>query len=251
MRSPAIHASPTRAGSGEVADFELELKGDWDTLLGVLRHDDLQKRLMRQLRVANTRIGREFVARAKRLIRARAYEPNSPITAILKGSATPLVDRGDLMQSITYDARDPERLIVGVIRAKSGSEQVDIATTLHEGATIDVRANPRVRRAVWAKVRRSVNAQRLLSLSGRSRTTVVSAARQIGLGGRRGTPMTDRQRRAYWARQPKTSSAGGGKPIWRIPARPFILRPLNDPAFVRFVRTTWTEAIRLALAPKE
>ena len=37
--------------------------------------------------------------------------------------------------------------------------------------------------------------------------------------------------------------------IVRIPARPFLLEPLNDPAFVRFVRETWSDAVRSSLFP--
>lgn len=228
-------------------DIEIELIGDWSKFIKAMSVDKLEQRLDRQLLVANKRIGRQFVGNAKRRIRAGRYAPNSPITTIIKGSSKPLVDRGDLIQSITFKA-SPRLLLVGIIRAKSGDEKVNIGRTLHEGATIDVGKNPKQRAAVWAKVREAVSATRLLALTGKRRELVVSATRAISLRGRKGTPMTDRQRRAWFARQPKTAGRTG-KSIWRIPARPFITDPLSEPVFIEFVKKTWISAIQIALNP--
>lgn len=226
--------------------LQVQLIGDWRTFIAALDGDALQARLKKQLTVANKRIGRQFVTIARRRIRAGSYAPNSPITVILKGSSRPLVDRGDLMQAITFDSKDWTTLKVGAFRATAGAKRVDLVRILHDGATIDVRKNPKVRIRVWAMVRKAVGAKRLAELTGRSRASVVRAATSLGLGRRRTGPMTARQRAAFFARQPRVAGKGG-KSIWRIPARPFILEPLNSPEFVGFVRKTWTEAIDKAL----
>ena len=147
------------------------------------------------------------------------------MTQIIKGSSRPLVDGGDLFQSITFQVRDWDNLRVGLIRQKSGDQMVDLGTILHEGATIDTNKHPRVRKAVWAKVREGLGAAR--HLNARRRRTVAAAGASLGTQG--------------------TASANGG--IWVIPARPFILDPLNESKFVRFVGKTWADAIQRALFP--
>lgn len=206
---------------------DVRLTGAWSSFISAVDPKQVQGRLRTQMTIANKRIGRQFVAVAQRMIRAETYAPNSPLTQILKGSSKPLVDRGDLMQGITFQVKAWDDLRVGLIRQRSGEDTVNLGIILHEGATIDTNKHPRVRRKVWAMVREALGASRMSALNARSRQTVRGAGGSLGTQG--------------------TSSSTGG--IWVIPARPFILTPLNDPAFVKFVGNTWAEALEKALFP--
>lgn len=223
-----------------MAKSGVKMIGAWESFEKSLDPVAFKTRLDRNLLTAHRRMGRQFVRNSRRLIRAGSYAPNSPITTIIKGSSKPLVDKGDLFQSITFDA-DSRMVKVGLIRAKSSPSAVNLGITLHEGATIDVRKHPQVRKRVWATVRDRLSPAQMAALGTKSRR---SAGRAAGKVGRK---MTDRQRRAFFARQPKTS--GSGKAIWRIPARPFLAKPLGEARFVRFVRDTWEDAVKISLFP--
>lgn len=83
--------------------------------------------------------------------------PNSPLTVLVKGSSKPLVDRGDLRQGIETDVVFMPNAVVGqvgvsrVAKGKGGKGLSNIAKILHEGTTIKV--TPKVRKAVFAKLR--------------------------------------------------------------------------------------------------
>jgi len=84
--------------------------------------------------------------------------PNSPLTILIKGSSKPLVDRGDLRQSInlrTEITREKVHGGVGVLRtkrSKDGKVLWNLAIALHEGFVIKV--TPKVRAAVFAEMRK-------------------------------------------------------------------------------------------------
>ncbi len=91
--------------------------------------------------------------------------PNSPLTVLTKGSSRPLVDRGDLRESV--NVRGP-KLVAGVItggvgvlrgrRTRKGKSVANVAIILHEGAVIKV--TPKVRAAVFAELRRRAGGRR-------------------------------------------------------------------------------------------
>lgn len=205
-------------------DFGFKLIGAWNAYQKAIDPAGLQTRLDRYMKQAGERIGRQFVARAQRAIRDKVYTPNSPITIILKGGqSTPLVGRGggDLFQSITYDASNPYRILLGVLRAKASDETLNLAIILHEGATIDVGKHPNVRKAVWAKVREAMGQRATTRAAKASRTQAVA---KLASGG--------------------TTAA---KNLWVIPPRPFIAEPMMDPAFAAWARKEWTAALQLAI----
>jgi hypothetical protein len=230
---------------GDVAT--LKLTGAWASYLKVLDPVEFQERLEHEVRRANDRIGRQFMARARRAIRDGKYAPNSPITVILKGSSKPLVDKGDLAQQISYEIVSWNEVRVGLTRAKVGSKNVNLGMILHEGATIDVEKHPAVRRRLWAMVREALGPGR--KLNGRQRASIGAAAQSLGmaLGGKkpRKKPMSKRQLGAMWASKGKVP--GTGKKVWVIPARPFIREPLTDAAFTKWVRGEWVAAAGRAL----
>lgn len=228
----------------------IKLTGAWGAFAKAMDPQVFRPRLERQLMTANERIGRQFQARARRLIRSGAYAPNSPLTVILKGSSKPLVDKGDLFQAITFDLPSPYMVRVGVFRAKAGDQLVNLGAILHEGATIDVQKHPGVRAKVWSLVRSAIGNSS--KLRGASRAAVVGAATSIGMskGGKAKPKLKGQALKRFFASQPKTG--GPAKKVWVIPGRPFIAQPLSDPTFRNFALEQWSRAVRatfLGMAP--
>lgn len=216
----------------------IKLSREWASFLDTLDPKAFKTRLAKGSAIAGSRVGRWFEREARKRIRAKDYAPNSPVTVILKGSSTPLVDRGDLFQGLTYDQPDPYTVRLGVMRRAVGDQGVNVAAILHEGATINVKRYPQVRRAVFAKLRDSLSAERLAALNPKARKAVKGAAGKLG--------MTAPQRRAMFARQGRGGRGGTGADVWIIPARPFITRPLEDPAFAAFVVEQYGQAVKAA-----
>lgn len=216
----------------------VKLSGEWRAFLDTLDPAAFSTRLARGAAMAGERIGRQFQRDARNRIRGKDYAPNSTVTVILKGSSTPLVDRGDLFQALTFEVVDPYTVRLGVMRRAVGDQGINVALILHEGATIDTRKHPRVRAKVFAMLRDKLSSERLAALNPRSRASVRRAAAVLGLA----------QKRAMHARQGRGGARiGTGSPVWIIPARPFIARPLEAPEFGRFVVEQYGQAVRAAL----
>ena len=225
------------------------LTGQWRAFVQGLDGNAFQRRLHGELLKANELIGKRFQRQARGLIRAAVYAPNSPMTIILKGSSKPLLDRGDLYQAITYDVEGPYAVKVGVIkhRLKEGNA-LDVAWILHEGATINVAQHPKVRRKMWAMLRERM--ANLAKLRKPRREVVLKAAAAMGLGRKR---RFTRKQIAYLIATGKISVPGRqykptSNPIWTIPARPFIGRPLSDPEFPVYAVKRWEAAVKRSLA---
>lgn len=221
----------------------VKLNAEWRAFLDAMDPKAFQTRLAKGLVLAGARVGRTFQRDARARIRGRDYAPNSPVTVILKGSNAPLVDKGDLFQSITFGQPDPYNLRLGIMRQAVGEELVNVAMILHEGCTVDVRRFPQVRRKVFAMLRDRLSAERLAALTPRSRKAVKGAAAILG--------MSSPARRAAFAsmrRQGKAGMApiGSGSQVWITPGRPFITRPLETPEFGRVVVDAYGQAVRVA-----
>ena len=209
--------------------------------------DTLKARLAKALPRAAERVGREFTKLARGKIRAQDYAKNSPITVILKGSSTPLVDKGDLFQGITYQVVDPYTLRLGVLRQRSGTQVVNVGLIVHEGATINVKQHPNVRRKVWAMVRDRLGPTRMAALNARQRTSVRGAAHTLGLTVR--ATASRRKVMAYLfatGKIPKGAPAARASDVWIIPARPGLAAPAQDPTFHRAVERHYGEAVQAA-----
>lgn len=229
---------------------EIKLGTEWRDLIDAIDAPKFEARLYRGARIASERVGQYFQREARRAIRRRDYVRNSPITVIMKGSSTPLVDGGDLFQGLTYEVPEPFNVRLGVMRRKVGDKAINVAAILHEGATIDVGKHPQVRRAVFAKLRDQLSADRLAALNPRSRGAVRKAAGQLGMGGKR-SKLTEKQRKYLMAKARQegrlSSAPGRGKQVWVIPARRFILDPIAAPGFAEFVVDQYGQAVRAAL----
>jgi hypothetical protein len=216
----------------------VKLSAEWRAVLDTLDPGTFAARLAKGTSIAGERIGRQFQRNARSRIRGKAYGENSPVTVILKGSSTPLVDKGDLFQAVTFEVIDPYNVRLGVMRRAVGDQAINVALILHEGATIDTRKHPKVRAKVFAMLRDRMGAERLAALNPRSRASVRKAAAVLGLS----------QKRAMHARQGRGTAPGGtGSPIWIIPARPFIATPIQDPEFRKFIVVQYAQAVRAAI----
>lgn len=200
----------------------LTLTGQWEQFVKSLDPKLFEQRLNKRMGIASERIGRQFQRRVRAQIRAGIFEPNSPVTIAIKGSSKPLVAGGDLFQAVSFDVVNPTTVRVGVVRQRSGDEMVNIALVLHEGATIDVGKHPAVRRAVFAKMRRSMKA------GGNKRVVAArkKAAAQLAGGG------------------------SGAKDVWVIPGRPFLGSVLEDAAFRTWARKEWAQGVKDVLTGK-
>jgi hypothetical protein len=131
-----------------VATADLKIVG-FDKLQKMLDPATIEDRLKDKIKIATETVGIVASDAVKEGIYGtggfRQYLDNRPMTVALKGSDRPLVDNGDLAQSITYDVEDWDRVIVGVLRDKIVKEDdgetesiKSIAGILHAGVTIKV-----------------------------------------------------------------------------------------------------------------
>ena len=97
----------------------------------------------------------------------KTYAANSAFTIAMKGSSTPLVDKGDLRRSIRTKVISWNTAFVGVLARTrvGGKSMVNVGSILHDGATI--RVTPKMR--LWFAAQASTLGMRPLSAS----TTVI------------------------------------------------------------------------------
>lgn len=121
----------------------LTLTGDWKKLEKLLTVPYFTKTLMRNMEIATKRICLMYRSDVRGSIKGGMYNPNAPMTAEIKGSKKPLVDDGDLCNSITYEVSATRTAIEGATGIKKsavsdGKKLYNIAQTLHEGVKIPV-----------------------------------------------------------------------------------------------------------------
>ena len=108
---------------------------DWDELLDALDPNKFSGRIKQESRTLMRRIGRIARRNAIGIIRAGAYHHNAPMTIAEKGSSLPLVDHGDLIQSIGFAVETGDLGVSGLILGanKRSEKGWNVAETLHEG----------------------------------------------------------------------------------------------------------------------
>ena len=112
-----------------------KLSGDWSRLDQILN----PSRIAAGVQQAAARVGNYGASEVKKGIVSGApggqkFVPNSSMTTARKGSSKPLIDKGDLVGSITYQVVDNNNVFVGV---KKGDE-ANIAAVHEFGCTIQV-----------------------------------------------------------------------------------------------------------------
>lgn len=200
--------------------------GAWNNLIADFDPDAIRSSLKEEGGKAFKRIGSRAVAMAVKLITSgKEYVPNSEITIAFKKTSTPLVGGGkggDLARAITSLVTDGGlTLWFGInrtARSKDGkTPMVNIGAALHDGAVIDLTKHPKVRQAVFARLRK------------------------VAMGEEPG----DQQRaQAILERMKVAAKAGTGThaQVWIIPARPFLLRVLESKPFRAMARQELSDA---------
>ena len=106
-----------------------ELIGDWNKLSKVLNSG----RFKAQLAAATERVGNYGASEIKKgIVSGKNFAPNHPYTAAKKGSSKPLIDKGDLLGSVTYDVINSNAVFIGV------NKNANIAAVHEFGCTIKV-----------------------------------------------------------------------------------------------------------------
>ncbi|MBR0096877.1 MAG: hypothetical protein IJP88_06820 [Synergistaceae bacterium] len=116
------------------------LEGSWDKLNVILNPD----RLRRKLNQTAARVGNYGVKLIKEGIVSGApngvkFADNHPYTIARKGSSKPLINKGDLLGSVTYAVPEVNSVFIGVKKsAKGGANAANIAAVHEFGCTIKV-----------------------------------------------------------------------------------------------------------------
>jgi len=212
--------------------------GAWSETIAAFESDALRSALKDEGGKALSRIGLRASGMAKRLISAKKYAPNSDVTIALKGTSTPLVGGGrgsDLIAAITSQVTDGGlTLWFGVRRTARGADGkplVNIAAALHEGAVIDLRKHPGVRRAVMARLQRVAKGKEPGD-SAKAQAILDKLQAPFKKGGKDAA-----MEQGGWAT----------KFLWIIPPRPFLRQVLESPEFRDFTKAELTDAVSRSL----
>lgn len=189
---------------------------EWKRLIKATDPQKMQKLLEKNFRVAARRIGLTFVKFATKAIKRRDYLKNSPITIAFKGSTMPLVTgsgQGELIKAIGFEVIDAFHVLVGTKGlGKKGSGGRDLTEILHNGAVIDMRKHPQVRRWLFWMMGQKMKGNRAkLASKGES-----------------------------YGRMPDGSARPTGVIV--IPPRPYIMAILRNDEFQSEVQKHWAAA---------
>lgn len=177
------------------------------------------RRLQKNIRRAT---GLNALAAAKKMretIQSGTLKANAPLTVALKHSSKPLVEGGDLFQSITVQEINEDEQFVGVLRTEGDFNLVKI---LHEGVSIPV--TPAMR---WMFLLLSKASQGLMDpskLEGR-------AAELFG---------------KFQDWKPLAASTT----TIVIPERPFVRIAFEAPDLIKLCQANWAAACQAAMNPK-
>lgn len=120
---------------------DLKLIGQWKRMAAAVDAKRFQENLEANLNKATAFNGMMVAGEIRRRIKARKYAKNSPLTVLIKGSSTPLIDDGDLWGAVTSKNLNSFTVFVGLLRssiASDGHSIINIAEFLHQGGTIPV-----------------------------------------------------------------------------------------------------------------
>lgn len=137
----------------------IKRNGDWKILQARLQQLPTRVRaaqhfaVLQEAHLFRAKVLRAFKTRGRS--NGSAWEPLKKATTAGKQSSAPLVDRGDLRNSIVVVSRGRGRVFVGVSskkRNKSGDRLVDIARVHEHGLVIAMRVTKKMHAYVMAKL---------------------------------------------------------------------------------------------------
>lgn len=183
----------------------------WLKALDAQHFDKVVRKNIRTATALNGKVGEALLR--KTIQSGGKLKPNAPLTVAIKQSKKPLVDSGQLFQSITSQVHDDFTVFIGVLRA---SESFNLVETLHEGREIKV--TPEMR-GLFFMLWRASNGE-------------IDPSRLTGRAA------------ALWERKP-----GGWLPLNAdteaivIPSRPFIRIAFANTQMIKLARENWKKAL--------
>jgi hypothetical protein len=215
--------------------FQFEIDG-FDRLAAVLR-PELMERLMKRHIGRATGQNAAYLAKMMRMtIRnkgsglsgaainlaapgaaANLIADNRPLTINIKGSSKPLVDSGDLFQSITYEKIDTYTAFAGVLRESDG---FSVAQIVHDGVKLPV--TPQMRG--------------MFILLSRATAGKFDPARLTGRAA------------ALWSRSEVWFPLKPSTTMIQVTGRPFVTLTMRDPRVQAKMRDNWEYALATVFA---
>jgi len=183
------------------------IKIEWrgiDKMQKAMMPNYFKREFTKNLRPTMERIALRFRREIRERIRDKKYEENTPLTSFLKGSDTPLINKGDLWRQITYDLQNLGTMIVlGVKRRRiRGKDIGNIGAILHQGFVFKLTAESI--KAIFAQMKKRLR-------------------RKVSRNG--------------------GSLLYPGKVVF-VPPRPFIKEVFEDSGMIEYVRQQWTNMVR-------
>ena len=222
-----------------------KFKGQWTPFRKAIDPARFGPRLERYVGHA-TKLNAYLVARRiRKAIKDRIPPGNADLTAAIKRSTKPLVDRGDLWKAVTIQVVDWKTGFAGLLRTartSTGEELVNLGVILHEGTSI--RVTDRMRRMFRALARATnpTPPKHVKTRAGRRlyRGMASDAAANKYLRGR-ARELYDRNPDVRW--KPLAASTT----VIRIPGRPFLRDALEDQGLRAEILKNWSDAVARAL----
>lgn len=176
------------------------------------------RRLARNVRRATKLNALAAVKTMRDVVQNGSFKANAPLTVAIKGSSKPLVESGDMFQSITTEKLDDDHYFVGVLRTEAGYDLVNI---VHNGAVITV--TPAMRWMFMLLSKASTGSMDPSKLEGR-------AAELFGKF-KDWKPLAESTTQIV------------------IPERPFAVVAFNRDDLVKICRSNWEAAVLAAMYP--
>lgn len=199
--------------------IDLKFDSGWKRFGRAVDPARFKRQLKANIAAANARNGAAGKKLVRQAIKAATFDNNAPLTAFIKGSTKPLVDRGDLWQAVTMKQPSWDTVFIGILQSDGAS---NIAELLHEGGTI----------RVTDKMRAMFLALHLAGEGKLDPSKLTGRAAEL------------------WARRPARGwlPIAEGTSTIKIPPRPFIREPLSNPSFAALVRANWEQALAKTFA---
>jgi hypothetical protein len=198
-------------------DITFKMDAGWGVFRAAVDPKRFAAILKRKVGPATRLNGHVVQKKVRSLIRSGSFAKNAALTKAIKHSSKPLVDHGQLYQSISVLVGDWDAAFVGIHRTSPG---YNLGLALHEGVTIKV--TPAMRGLFMALWQASIGELDPAMLSGRAQA------------------LFQRMNQGWKPLKASTS-------VIRIPARPFMKTAFEDASTRSIVAANWKNAVEAAI----
>lgn len=115
--------------------IDKQVRKKWDKAIATFDPKKFNDRAKKELKKATTKNANLLKNEITRMIRAKRYDKNAALTIGIKHSRTPLIDFGELVNSISVVNVEAMSVFVGVLRT---DRMFKIAKIVHDGTAIPV-----------------------------------------------------------------------------------------------------------------